>query len=110
MINGFGGNIKESLQSHSVFLMAYMNYIRPSRQIIIASNKEDKVLNDMIREVNKKFMPFTTVLLNDGTLEDIIPSIKDEKIIDNKTTAYVCENFSCNRPVNNVEDFRKLLN
>ncbi|WP_052107695.1 thioredoxin domain-containing protein [Clostridium novyi] len=110
MINGFGGNIKESLQSHSVFLMAYMNYIRPSRQIIIASNKEDKVFNDMIREVNKKFMPFTTVLLNDGTLEDIIPSIKNKKIIDNKTTAYVCENFSCNRPVNNVEDFIKLLN
>ncbi|EDS77623.1 thymidylate kinase [Clostridium botulinum C str. Eklund] len=109
MLEGFGGNIKESLQSHSIFLMVYMNYIRPSKQIIIASKKEDKVFKDMIREVNKRFMPFTTVLLNDGNLENIIPSIKDERKVDNKTTAYVCENFSCNRPVDNIKEFIKLL-
>ncbi|AEB76418.1 thioredoxin domain-containing protein [Clostridium botulinum] len=109
MIEGFGGNIIESIQSHSIFLMAYMNYIRPSTQIVIASEKQDELFKDMIREVNKRFMPFTTTLLNDGDLENVIPFIKNEKKIYNKTTAYVCENFSCNRPVDNVEDFIKLL-
>ncbi|KEI02532.1 thioredoxin domain-containing protein [Clostridium botulinum] len=110
MIEGFGGNITESLQSHSIFLIAYMSYIRPSRQIIIAAEKEDEVFKDMIRETNKRFMPFTTTLLNDGDLEDVIPFIKNERKMDNKTTAYICENFSCNRPVDNIEDFIKLLN
>ncbi|MCD3363701.1 thioredoxin domain-containing protein, partial [Clostridium botulinum D/C] len=108
MIEGFGGNITESLQSHSIFLIAYMSYIRPSRQIIIAAEKEDEVFKDMIRETNKRFMPFTTTLLNDGDLEDVIPFIKNERKMDNKTTAYICENFSCNRPVDNIEDFIKL--
>ncbi|KGM95935.1 thioredoxin domain-containing protein [Clostridium botulinum] len=110
MIEGFGGNITESLQSHSIFLIAYMSYIRPSRQIIIAAEKEDEVFKDMIRETNKRFMPFTTTRLNDGDLEDVIPFIKNERKMDNKTTAYICENFSCNRPVDNIEDFIKLLN
>ncbi|KGN00805.1 thioredoxin domain-containing protein [Clostridium botulinum] len=110
MIEGFGGNITESLQSHSIFLIAYMSYIRPSRQIIIAAEKEDEVFKDMIRETNKRFMPFTTMRLNDGDLEDVIPFIKNERKMDNKTTAYICENFSCNRPVDNIEDFIKLLN
>lgn len=110
MFQGFGGNIKESLQSHSIFLISYMNYIKPSRQIIIASEKEDRLFKEMIKEVNKRFMPFTTTLLNDGNLENIIPFIKDQKKIDNKTTSYVCENFSCNRPVDKIEDFIKLIN
>ncbi|AYF54588.1 hypothetical protein DFH04_07675 [Clostridium novyi] len=110
MFQGFGGNIKESLQSHSIFLISYMNYIKPSRQIVIASEKEDRLFKEMIKEVNKRFMPFTIILLNDGNLENIVPFIKDEKKIDNKTTAYICENFSCNKPVYNIEDFIKLIN
>ncbi|MCD3194571.1 thioredoxin domain-containing protein [Clostridium botulinum C] len=110
MFQGFGGNIKESLQSHSIFLISYMNYIKPSRQIVIASEKEDRLFKEMIKKVNKRFMPFTIILLNDGNLENIVPFIKDEKKIDNKTTAYICENFSCNKPVYNIEDFIKLIN
>ncbi|EES90582.1 thioredoxin domain-containing protein [Clostridium botulinum] len=110
MFQCFGGNIKESLQSHSIFLISYMNYIKPSRQIVIASEKEDRLFKEMIKEVNKRFMPFTIILLNDGNLENIVPFIKDEKKIDNKTTAYICENFSCNKPVYNIEDFIKLIN
>jgi len=109
MLKGFGKNIKENLESHSIFLIVYMNYIRPSRQIVIASHKEDGLFKEMISKVSKRFMPFTMILLNDGTLKDIVPFAENEKMINNKTTAYICENFSCNKPVDNILDFVNLL-
>jgi uncharacterized protein YyaL (SSP411 family) len=35
--------------------------------------------------------------------------LKERPLIDNRTSAYVCQNFVCNRPVNTVEEFRSQL-
>ncbi|MFH1613969.1 MAG: hypothetical protein ABIG61_02645, partial [Planctomycetota bacterium] len=42
-------------------------------------------------------------------IERIIPFVKNQTAIGGKATAYVCENYVCNRPVNNIEDFEKMI-
>ena len=68
----------------------------------------------MLKLVHSKFLPNAVVLLHEqgkkGTaIEQIIPFVKNQTAIEGKATAYVCENYVCNRPVNSIEDFEKMI-
>ena len=68
----------------------------------------------MLRLIYDKFLPNTVVLLHEEgksgqEIESIVPFIKGQNMIDDRATAYVCENFVCNRPVNNLKDFERIL-
>lgn len=36
--------------------------------------------------------------------KDIAPFAADYRIIDGKTTVYICENFACQQPTTNIEE------
>ena len=61
----------------------------------------------MINEINSTYLPFSTVILNTGdkNLNSINPEIKDHKQMEGKTTAYICENFNCKKPTNDLKKF-----
>ncbi|MGB7209673.1 MAG: thioredoxin domain-containing protein [Pyrinomonadaceae bacterium] len=40
---------------------------------------------------------------------ELLPLLLDRKMIDGKVTAYICENFVCQRPVTSVEELREQL-
>ena len=60
------------------------------------------------------YLPTATVLLADQGegqqyLAEKLEAIREMKMIDGKATAYVCENFTCQAPVTDARDLRKLL-
>ncbi len=62
----------------------------------------------------KRYLVILTAGLHEqgekGTaIEQIVPFIKNQTVIEGKATAYVCENYVCNQPVNNIEDFEKII-
>jgi len=64
--------------------------------------------------MRRKFLPNAVVLLHepdkaDPALYNSVPFIKNQTAIDVKATAYVCENYVCKKPVNNVREFEDLL-
>ncbi|PRR80084.1 Glycosyl Hydrolase Family 88 [Clostridium liquoris] len=109
--DNFGGNVKNNLESHSFFLTAFIYSVKENKQIVIAGELEDNITREMIKEINNRFLPFTMVLLNNhgSNLNKFIPFIEHERKIKDKTTAYICENFSCHKPVDNIMDFLQLL-
>lgn len=109
--NVFGGNVKENPNSYSYFMMAFLFSNIATKEIVISGDRSNKETQNMLEIINQRFLPFTTVILNDGNLKlyNQIPFIKNQGMVDNKTTAYVCENFSCNKPTSDKEDFIKLL-
>ncbi|WP_027623167.1 thioredoxin domain-containing protein [Clostridium lundense] len=109
--NNFGGNIKNNLESHGFLLTAFMYSIKENTQIVIAGDPQDNITREMLKELNDRFLPFTNILLNsDGNnLNKLVPFVEHEGKINEKTTAYLCENFSCNKPVDNIMDFVELL-
>ena len=38
------------------------------------------------------------------------PLLQDRHAIDNKSTVYICKNYACDLPVNNLEDLKDILN
>jgi len=110
----FGEIMRKAPQATAQLLSSLELALTKPQQIIIAGYKNDEQTNRMIQEVHRLFKPNKVLLLADNDkgqkyLESKVDFIKTVKMIDDKPTAYVCENFTCNLPTNNVEDLKEQL-
>ncbi|MCK4889463.1 MAG: hypothetical protein KAS97_05980 [Candidatus Aminicenantes bacterium] len=59
-------------------------------------------------------MPGKVVILHEPgkrgrKIEALVPLLKDQIQINNKTTFYICENFACKMPTNSARKAKQLL-
>jgi len=71
-------------------------------------------MQSMISLVHKSFLPQAVVLFNDSSKEELAliktaPYIEGQKSIDDKGTAYICQNYSCQAPTSNLDEFASRL-
>ena len=82
-------------------------------QIIVAGEKSLPDTRALLEVVNSCYLPHKTLILHEpGSntfLTKHLPALESMVAIDNKATAYVCENFTCTAPVNEPDELRKLL-
>ncbi|GAA0738333.1 thioredoxin domain-containing protein [Clostridium oceanicum] len=109
--NAFGKNINEGTIAYISSIMAYMYERYSMTNVVIAGDKKDKETNNMIDIVREKYLPFTVLTLNDEdeNLYKLIPHIRQKTKQDNKVAAYVCKDFTCQKPVASIEKFKELL-
>ena len=93
---------------------AYDLYRQKPRQIIIVGDPDAADTKQLVNIINTFYLPTTMVLLADNGpgqryLEQNMPFMKSMSAIDNKATAYVCENFTCKRPVNSGQELASLI-
>lgn len=107
----FGGNVKESPNSYTHFMMAYLFANMPTKEIVIAGKREQEDTKRMLAQLEQRFSPFAVVIYNDGNpkLQDLVPFVKKQRMVGNKATAYVCENFACSIPTSDIDQFIQLL-
>jgi uncharacterized protein len=84
------------------------------RQIVIAGKKDAPETKALLKEVHRHFLPKTILLLADGGESQKYLSEKNEAIhamtlMDGKSAAYVCENFTCKAPVTDSKQLAELL-
>lgn len=101
-----------SSMSISLALCAHDFALGPSREIIIIGSKNDVDTNRFIVAANNTFIPNKVVLLKDSTNNNIshpLAYLDSYTPINNTTTFYICKNFSCNLPTNNLDEAIKQL-
>jgi hypothetical protein len=86
----------------------------PPSEVVIAGDAKSETTSQMIRAVREGFRPHSLVVFvpsgSEGELVRIlIPLVLDKQDLGGKTTAYVCENFSCQAPTTDVKEFNKLF-
>ena len=81
------------------------------RQIVIAGARDAKGTRALLREVHRQYAPNRVLLLADGEpfLAEKLEALREMKKRDDKSTAYVCENFVCQAPVTDPSALRTLL-
>jgi len=84
------------------------------KQVVIAGKADDAATNAMLREVHRHFLPHRVLILADADagqqfFAERVEFMKSVDKIDNKPTAYVCENFVCQLPTTNLKTFANLL-
>jgi uncharacterized protein YyaL (SSP411 family) len=84
------------------------------RQIVIAGKKDAPETKALLAQVHRHFLPKTIILLADNAdgqnyLGEKIEVIRAMSMVDGKSAAYVCENFTCKAPVTDPKALRDLL-
>ena len=102
--------------SFGYFLSGLIFQLNNTKEILLVGEKENPLTKQMLKIINEDFNPNKVVICLDKSdpyydkLLQTAEYLKNYKMINEKTTAYICENFECNLPVNNIDDFIKLFN
>lgn len=95
-----------------------MNYIHIDNyfffQIVLVGDPDSDDLNALKDCVDKHYIPNKVTIIVDGKsnqfLQGKLEFLNTLTKKDNKSTAYVCENYACELPVTSVSDLERLLN
>ncbi|MCH7818390.1 MAG: thioredoxin domain-containing protein [Candidatus Marinimicrobia bacterium] len=84
------------------------------KQIIIAGKANSEDIKMMLNSLHEFYIPNKVIIHSDSEDDSNYVSknleiVKYMKMIDGKATAYVCENYACKLPTNDLEVFISLL-
>jgi uncharacterized protein YyaL (SSP411 family) len=99
--------VKRYPQGFGRMLSAMEFHLSPKREIVVVGDKG----NQLERSAREHYLPNTVLAASDDPKADSarLSLLKDRKMVNGIATAYVCENFVCQRPVNNLEEFEKQI-
>jgi len=66
----------------------------------------------MVREIHRGFLPNKVLLVlrnESGGLEKVSPLVQGKRSLGGKPTAYVCQNYTCKRPITDIEELKAEL-
>jgi uncharacterized protein YyaL (SSP411 family) len=114
LFKAFAKQIKAAPSSMPQMLVALSWSRSKPKQIVVAGKADDPASQTMLREVHRHFVPHEVLILADGgTGQEFfskrVEFMKSVSEIDNQPTAYVCENFVCQLPTNDLKKLADLL-
>jgi len=106
------GNIADYPVGHSFSLLAIMEALYPSKELICTTADTDA--QNTLHEIrNEMFRPNMTVLVktqsNDKSLAEIAPFTANYKVPTKGTTYYLCQNGTCSAPIFESEKLKEML-
>ncbi|MFQ5912532.1 MAG: thioredoxin domain-containing protein [Nitrospinota bacterium] len=98
----------------SRFLVALDFYLDTPKEIALVGPPGAEETQSLLREVHRRYLPNKVLALLDPEADaeavgQEVPLLAGKTRLDGKTTAYVCENFTCQSPTHDLDLFAKLL-
>ncbi len=104
-----GAGMRESAAAHT-FLMSALDFaLGPSFEVVIAGEPGAEDTQALLQAVRSVYVPNKVVLLRpaeaDGNLiARLAPFVGSHSAVNGKATAYVCQDFRCQRPTSAVRE------
>ena len=113
-IRAFEGRLLETPYAMPQMMAAVNFYLDKPKQILIAGQRDSADTKAILREVHKRFIPNKILVLADGgpahqRLNAGLEILDSLRQIDGKATAYICEDYVCKLPTNDVAVVARLL-
>jgi uncharacterized protein YyaL (SSP411 family) len=113
-IDAFAPQISHFAGAMPQMLVALELSLSSPRQIVIAGDRDSPATRALLEEVHRHFVPNKVLLLADGGegqryLEEKLEPLRGMKRVDDRPTAYVCENFTCKAPITDPNALGELL-
>ncbi len=113
-IDAFGGQLNNYPPSLPQMLVAYDFQGSKPRQFVVVGKLGRPDTEIMLSMIRKRFLPKKIILLADGGagqefLQQYQPILEDLTQQENKTTVYLCENYSCQLPTADLSELAKRL-
>ncbi|MFO7711751.1 MAG: thioredoxin domain-containing protein, partial [Dehalococcoidia bacterium] len=94
------------------WLCALDLHLSPPGEIVIVGSREGAAKAGLLRSLWNTWLPNRVLAARDPADESSVCELelfRDRPMIDNKPTAYVCEGYSCRRPVTDADSLREQL-
>ncbi len=109
----FGGVIQRSPSAYAQTLLAFLFGASKGVEVVVVGRSDDAETQAMLNCINEAYDPSRTVLFKDvsdsTTVDRIAPFVRDMAMVDGKSTAYICRNFSCEQPINSLDVLQERL-
>jgi uncharacterized protein YyaL (SSP411 family) len=113
LIKYFSGYISKSPSAFCMFMSGLDFLYSSSTEIVIVSEKQDNQVINAINLVRSIFIPNKVIILKHGNTDNDVAELlsftKDMKLKNNNATFFVCRDYTCNQPVNTIDELEKLL-
>ena len=111
----FSNDIKNTPIGYTSTLSAFMFELSKPKEIIIVGSGNNLETQAALTLLRSKYIPNKVMLFKDtdDKIQSLTPLAKwtsNHQMINNKTTYYICEDFSCKLPTNDIEIALKLIN
>ncbi|MCK8816796.1 thioredoxin domain-containing protein [Natroniella sulfidigena] len=112
-ISFFGGQIKNNPTAYSYFLLSILSTQAENREVVIVAEQQQEETEEMLEVLRANFTPFTTQVVktkeNAEQLLEIVPFLADYQAVTGQTAAYICQDFTCQAPITDLEELKKQL-
>ncbi len=110
----FGTAVESHPTGYTYMLMTLLFKNGNPSEIVIVGNREDQNAIKMLELINKSFQPFTVVVFKNADslaegITEMIPYTREQIMMEDKATAYVCKNYSCRAPVTDLGEFTDII-
>lgn len=88
------------------------HYDRHAPTLIVALNAKEQNGKALYQQIFSRFIPHKSVVWrrqNDEELFTLLPFVKEQVPIGNKTTLYICHEGVCQKPINDLDEMIKAL-
>ncbi|NPD88321.1 MAG: thioredoxin domain-containing protein [Asgard group archaeon] len=103
----FAQQVQKMPNAYSFLLLGLDFALGPSFEIVVVGDPDSQETTSMIEELRNQYLPNKVVLFkstkNEKEISNIIEILKEYKTIENKPTAYVCQEFVCKNPTTDID-------
>jgi len=111
----FSASLERFPSEFASLLCALDFYLGPTKEIAISGQTRDASTQGLLAAIRERYLPNKVVGVIDPNAKDageivrMIPLLASRPMLNDMTTAYVCENFVCKLPVTSVSALEQLL-
>jgi hypothetical protein len=112
IIRSFGSSVPRTPFQHERLLCGIEAWHQGFEEIAIVGAADDPATRALVKAVYGLYLPnkvIARVDLSDEKASKGLPLLAGKTLIDGKPAAYVCRNYSCQKPVTQAEDLRSQL-
>jgi uncharacterized protein YyaL (SSP411 family) len=115
LMKAFSKEVNQGPAGYAQLLMALDFALGPSKEIMIVGDREDPLFEKMIKILYQNFLPNRVIVqrpVEEAAAEEwvaLIPFFKKKTAFGGKATAYVCENYTCKKPTNDLKEYQLFL-
>ncbi len=110
LFNAFGQAVASQPTAYTQMMNALDFALGPAQELVVAGDLREQVCRAMLSHIQRAFMPRRVLLLrpNDpeaaARLARLAPYTAEMAAMDGKATAYLCQNYACQRPVHDAAE------
>ena len=113
LLQASAAQIIRSPAGYTQFLLGTSLLLEPTRELVIVGNKNSPDTAALLAEVQQQYIPDLTLILrpidHSDAIDKLIPFIDGMNSVNHQATAYLCQNFACQRPQTSPEKLHELL-